>query len=162
MAASNYIATKAERDDFDRVLGIERKHIAWCRMASAREIRQIFAAKGFSGEDLERIVTMITSDRAFGQGRWRWKSTGFPRPRDHPRWPRSAPLLHPLCAASCRSATYLSAGGLASCVAAAGATFFGVGAIKSRWSPTAWWRSGLESLTIGMSAAAWRLRSVTA
>jgi VIT1/CCC1 family predicted Fe2+/Mn2+ transporter len=39
-------------------------------------------------------------------------------------------------------------------VAAAGATFFGVGAIKSRWSPLAWWRSGLETLLIGMSAAA--------
>src|SRR5271170_7115601 len=28
MAASNYSGTKAERDDYDRVLGIERKHIA--------------------------------------------------------------------------------------------------------------------------------------
>jgi hypothetical protein len=50
--------------------------------------------------------------------------------------------------------TYLSAGGLISCVSAAAATFVGVGAIKSRWSPTAWWRSGLETLFIGMSAAA--------
>jgi VIT1/CCC1 family predicted Fe2+/Mn2+ transporter len=48
---------------------------------------------------------------------------------------------------------YLSAGGLMSCVVAAGATFFGVGAIKSRWSPTTWWWSGLETLLIGMSAA---------
>ncbi len=31
---------------------------------------------------------------------------------------------------------------------------FGVGAIKSRWSPQAWWRSGLETFAIGMSAAA--------
>jgi hypothetical protein len=29
-----------------------------------------------------------------------------------------------------------------------------VGAIKSRWSPAPWWRFGLETLFIGMSAAA--------
>jgi vacuolar iron transporter family protein len=51
-------------------------------------------------------------------------------------------------------ATYLSAGRLVSCIVATGATFFGVGAIKSRWSPVSWWRSGLETLLIGMSAAA--------
>jgi VIT1/CCC1 family predicted Fe2+/Mn2+ transporter len=50
-------------------------------------------------------------------------------------------------------AAFLLAGGLMSCVVAAGATFFGVGAIKSRWSPTTWWRSGLETLLIGLSAA---------
>jgi len=49
MAASNYIGTKAERDDYDRVLGIERKHIALVPGGEREEIRQIFAAKGFSG-----------------------------------------------------------------------------------------------------------------
>jgi vacuolar iron transporter family protein len=64
MAASNYIGTKAERDDYDRVLGIEKKHIALVPDGEREEIRQIFAAKGFLGEDLERIVAVITSDRA--------------------------------------------------------------------------------------------------
>ncbi len=63
MAASNYIATKAERDDYDRVLGIERKHIALEPEGEREEIRQIFANKGFAGDDLERIVTVISSVR---------------------------------------------------------------------------------------------------
>jgi hypothetical protein len=63
MAASNYIGTKAERDDYDRVLGIEQKHIALVPEGEREEIRQIFEAKGFSGDDLERIVAVITADR---------------------------------------------------------------------------------------------------
>jgi len=154
MAASNYIGTKAERDDYNRVLGIESKHIALEPDGEREEIRQIFAAKGFSGDDLERIVTVITSDRKL------WAETMAVEEYGLSPTPRS-PVLAALSTFAAFIAcglvplvTYLSACGLASCVAAAGATFFGVGAIKSRWSPLAWWRSGLETLLIGMSAAA--------
>lgn len=34
------------------------------------------------------------------------------------------------------------------------AVFFGIGAMKSRWSLAPWWRSGLETLLIGGTAAA--------
>ncbi|HYA06132.1 MAG TPA: VIT1/CCC1 transporter family protein, partial [Xanthobacteraceae bacterium] len=50
--------------------------------------------------------------------------------------------------------TYLLPGGLVACLVATGATFFGVGAVKSLWSPAGWLRSGLEVFAIGMSAAA--------
>jgi vacuolar iron transporter family protein len=32
--------------------------------------------------------------------------------------------------------------------------FFLIGSGKSRWSPASWWRSGGETLAIGMGAAA--------
>jgi VIT1/CCC1 family predicted Fe2+/Mn2+ transporter len=35
-----------------------------------------------------------------------------------------------------------------------GAVFFAIGALKSRWSLAPWWRSGLETLAIGGTAAA--------
>jgi hypothetical protein len=50
--------------------------------------------------------------------------------------------------------TYLGAGGLVPCVVATGFVFFAIGAIKSWWSLTPWWRSGLGNFFIGMSAAA--------
>ena len=50
--------------------------------------------------------------------------------------------------------TYLAAGGLVPCVVATGLAFFAIGAIRSRWSLIRWWRSGLETFFIGMSAAA--------
>lgn len=34
-----------------------------------------------------------------------------------------------------------------------GLTFFAIGSLKSYWSPTPWWRAGLETLAIGMLAA---------
>ena len=48
-----------------------------------------------------------------------------------------------------------------------GIVFFGIGSVKSRWSLASWWRSGLETLAIGMTAAAiafavgWVLGQVT-
>jgi VIT1/CCC1 family predicted Fe2+/Mn2+ transporter len=35
-----------------------------------------------------------------------------------------------------------------------GVVFFLIGSGKSRWSPASWWRSGFETLAIGMGAAA--------
>ena len=34
-----------------------------------------------------------------------------------------------------------------------GFTFFSIGSLRSRWSPAPWWRAGLETFAIGMSAA---------
>ncbi|MGF7209765.1 VIT1/CCC1 family predicted Fe2+/Mn2+ transporter [Skermanella aerolata] len=38
--------------------------------------------------------------------------------------------------------------------AATAAVFFVIGSVKSLWSLMPWWRSGLETLTIGIAAAA--------
>jgi VIT1/CCC1 family predicted Fe2+/Mn2+ transporter len=153
MAASNYSGTKAERDDYKRVLGIEQKHIALVPEGEREEIRQIFSAKGFSGDDLERIVSVITSDKALWVKTMAVEEYGLsPTPRSPALAALSTFAAFILCGLV-PLAAFLLAGGLMSCVVAAGATFFGVGAIKSRWSPTTWWRSGLETLLIGMSAA---------
>jgi VIT1/CCC1 family predicted Fe2+/Mn2+ transporter len=34
-----------------------------------------------------------------------------------------------------------------------GVTFFAIGSLRSYWSPTPWWRAGLETFAIGMAAA---------
>ena len=38
-------------------------------------------------------------------------------------------------------------------IAVAALTFFGIGTIKSNWSLAKWWRSGVETLFIGGTAA---------
>jgi VIT1/CCC1 family predicted Fe2+/Mn2+ transporter len=145
MAASNYSGTTAERDDYKRVLGIEQKHIALVPEGEREEIRQIFSAKGFSGDDLERIVSVITSDKALWVKTMAVEEYGLsPTPRSPALAALSTFAAFILCGLV-PLAAFLLAGGLMSCVVAAGATFFGVGAIKSRWSPTTWWRSGLET-----------------
>ncbi len=153
MAASNYSGTKAERDEYERVLGIERRHIALVPDGEREEIRQIFQAKGFSGDDLERVVAVITADRAL------WAKTMATE-----EYGLSATLRSPVLAAlstfvafvfcGCVPlATYLLPGGLTTCIGATAATFFGVGTVKSFWSSSRWLRSGLEVLLIGMCAA---------
>lgn len=154
MAASNYSATKSERDDYDRVLNIERRHIRLAPEGEREEVRQIFAAKGFAGDDLDRIVDMITRDTELWVRTMAVEEYGHsPTPRSPSRAALSTFAAFLLCGLV-PIVSYLASTSLGVCVAATGVTFFAVGAIKSRWSTVPWWRSGLETLGIGMSAAA--------
>jgi VIT1/CCC1 family predicted Fe2+/Mn2+ transporter len=47
----------------------------------------------------------------------------------------------------------MAGGGLAVSTAVTAAVFFAIGSAKSRWSLAPWWRSGAETLVIGLSAA---------
>ena len=154
MALGNHSGTQAERDDYNRLLAIERKHIATVPAGEREEIRQIFSGKGFSGNDLERIVEVITSDNS------RWAKTMVVEEYGHapnPKSPELAALSTFAAFTLCGLvplATYLGAGGLFPCIVGTGFVFFAIGAIKSRWSLTTWWRSGFGTFLIGMSAAA--------
>ena len=110
MAASNYSGTKAEHDDYVRVLNIERKHIAILPDGEREEIRQIFAAKGFSGDDLERIVTVISQIRGCGPRQWRSRNAVFHRRRGRRPSQVSAPLPPSSTVASSRSSPTLQPG----------------------------------------------------
>src|SRR3990172_3799231 len=61
MAASNYLATKAERDDAEHLEAIEQRHVEADPEGEREEVRQIFGAKGLRGEELERVVELVTS-----------------------------------------------------------------------------------------------------
>lgn len=63
MAVSNYEAVKSEQDRRERLRSVERRHIAEVPDGEREEIRQIFRAKGFEGDTLERIVDVITANR---------------------------------------------------------------------------------------------------
>jgi len=63
MAVGNYQGTKAEEELRQLHRRIEADHIDRYPDGEREEVRQIFAAKGFDGEDLERAVTQITADR---------------------------------------------------------------------------------------------------
>ena len=148
-AASNYSGTRAE---LDKVAEERRAEVP---DGEREEIRQIFRGKGFRGQDLERAVDVITADTR------RWVDTMLSEEYSLPRAVRS-----PLKAAGSALAAFLLCGlvpllpfvvaapsSFALSILMTGVVFFLIGSGKSRWSPVSWWRSGLETLAIGLGAA---------
>lgn len=156
MAASNYSGTKSECDDGARLRAVEERHIDLVPDGEREEVRQIYRAKGFRGGALHSAVAVITSDRE------RWVETmlaeeyGLPKTL---RSPAKAALSTFLAFVLCGSvplvpfAVGLEAAFVLS-LATTAVVFFGIGSFKSLWSLASWWRSGLETLAIGMAAAA--------
>ncbi|QBK31025.1 MAG: VIT1/CCC1 transporter family protein [Roseitalea porphyridii] len=157
MAAGNYSATKTEHDELERTREMEHRHIAMDPDGEREEVRQIFRAKGFEGETLDRAVEAITADRE------RWISTMVTE-----EFGLSENVRDPLTAAGATFAAFVACGAVplvpyflfdadvASPVALVmtASVFFMIGSMKSRWSLQRWWVSGLETLTIGCGAAA--------
>ena len=62
MSVGNYFSTKTENENFEKHKAIEYWEIENLREKEVEEIREIYAAKGFKGELLEKVVEVITSN----------------------------------------------------------------------------------------------------
>lgn len=161
MAVSNYLATRTEIQRRRHARAVEEHHIRVIPEGEREEIRQIFAAKGFTGDDLDRVVEVITAD-----GR-RWVDTmmveehGLPLHEASsfraalttfiafvlvgsvPLWSLAIPIL-PLFSGVSPF--------LCSCVLTS-LTFFTVGVYRARFIGLRQWVGGLETLAVGGVAA---------
>lgn len=156
MAASNFLGTRAEIDDYRRLEAIEYRHIKLHPEGEREEIRQIYSEKGFEGEELEKAVELITADKD------RWVRTmlteeyGLPAEIRSP-WKAAFSTFTAFCICglvpllpyllSIRNPFAVSS-------VLTGATFFLIGSVKSRWSTASWLRSGAETFAVGALAAA--------
>ena len=156
MAAANYTGTKAEQDEYQQLRDMEERHVALAPEGEREEIRQIFKAKGFEGDALETAVGVITDHQD------RWIDMMMAEEHGMP-----AVLRSPMKAAIMTFVSFVLCGAVPLIPYAillpqpelpsatlAGVTFFAIGSLRSRWSPAPWWRTGLETLAIGMLAAA--------
>jgi VIT1/CCC1 family predicted Fe2+/Mn2+ transporter len=155
MAAGNFTGTRAERDEYDQLRHMEERHIDLAPEGEREEIRQIFRAKGFEGEALESAVNVITKHRESWIDTMMTEEHGMPAVS---RSPIRAAFYTFLAFVLCGSVPLMPyALGLAEpelpAAIMTGATFFAIGSFRSKWSPTPWWRAGLETLAIGMLAA---------
>lgn len=156
MAASNFLGTKAEHDDWQRLEAIENRHIDLAPEGEREEVRQIFQSKGFAGHDLETIVQLVTADRK------RWVGTMLTEEYGLPREIRSSWI-----AAIATFTAFLVCGlvplipfllkvshAFEVSIVMTGIVFIAIGSAKSKWSTASWWRSGLITLLVGAIAAA--------
>ena len=63
MAIGNYLGRKSERDFAESEKRMEEWEVEHIPEEERQEIREIYIRKGFEGEDLERAVEIITSDK---------------------------------------------------------------------------------------------------
>ncbi len=161
MAASNFLGTRTDDQLHDKARARESAEIDAYPEGEREEVRQIFAAKGFEGEQLEQAVATITADKE------RWINTmltdemGLSLTRRSPLLAATATMvaflavgLIPLLpfVATFALATPIREPFLLSSIMTAAAFFF-VGAIKSRFVDHPWYWSGLETLLVGGAAA---------
>lgn len=155
MAAANYSGTKTEEEDYRRLKLVEEKHIQQEPEGEREEIRQIYRAKGYRGEELETLVNIITSREKAWIETMLQEEYGLAAAQ---RSPKKAALATFAAFVICGSLPLipfvfgLSASGLITTVLTAIA-FFAIGSIKAKWSTQHWLWSGLETTGIGMAAA---------
>jgi vacuolar iron transporter family protein len=158
MGAVGYTSTVSERDYYQAEQAREAAEIDDTPEAERQEIRDIYAAKGFTGTLLDRVVETITANRD------RWLSTMMDeelhlQPVQTPDILRSAVVITiatlighmiPLLpfvwlprTAALVTAIVLSAGVL-----------FGVGVYSSVTLVGDWRKNGLKMVAIGLGAAA--------
>jgi VIT1/CCC1 family predicted Fe2+/Mn2+ transporter len=159
MAASNFLRARSDQQLLDKSRQIENHHIQQVPEGEREEIRQIFAAKGFDGEVLERIVETITADREL------WVNTMLAE-----EWNLSLYPASPWRSGLATFSAFLLAGLiplLPSLVALGGeaertflysslltaATFFGVGFARGKIVNESPWSNAIETLSIGGAAA---------
>jgi vacuolar iron transporter family protein len=162
MAVSNFLGSRTEHQRREHARLEEERHVALVPAGEAEEIRQIFAAKGFTGGDLDRVVEVITANRGVWVDTMMSEELGY-----------GADSSDPLRAAAATFVAFVVLGFLPLAVFvfdalvpgdieapfawSAGLTavaFFTVGTLKARFVDRSPWRSGLETLAIGGCAAA--------
>lgn len=161
MAISNFLGTRAEMQERAQARREEEREINHIPEGEREEIRQIFAMKGFSGTELDRVVEVITADPGVWIDTMMVEELGYSPAREEPLRAAGATFIAfvsvgfiPLSAfiVELLSPSILESPFLWSSLMTA-AAFFIVGALKSRFVAQRWWLAGSETMAVGGAAA---------
>ena len=161
MAASNYLGTRAEAERRAQARRDELRQIDVFPDGEREEVRQLFAAKGFEGEDLERAVAIITSDREVWLDTMMREELGYGSDSTNALRAAVSTLVAFVVVGFLPLGAFVYdialPGDVASpftwSVVLTGTAFLAVGALKARVVEHPAWRSALETLAVGGAAA---------
>lgn len=158
MAASSFLATRSARDVFQREREVEKWEVTHHPKLEEAEIREILVEKGYGGDDLEKMITLITKNEKFWIDFMMYEELGF-LPIEAGRAFRSAvvtffafigagflPIIPYLLTTGGTNTFLWSA--LFAILA-----FFIVGALRAFFTAKSWFWSGFEMLLVGGFAA---------
>ena len=158
MGLAAFISARSQIEFYRSEIERERDEIRRWPEREREEIRTIYRAKGFGGELLERIVAHITADPERWSDVMMREELGMAvESFDQPLRSALTVGLAYLAGATVPVLSYLfvpAHPGLTISAVATVATLFAVGAGKTTITARSWWRSGLESMAIGIAAAA--------
>jgi len=155
MAAGSYSSTKTEIDNYNRLRKFESKQIKLCPEGEKEEIRQIYKAKGFSSDELERIVETITSNDQLWIDTMMYEEYGL---SSNQRIPIRSALNTFIAFLICgimplMPFLFFMTDPFYFALGFSAITFFAIGSFKSIWSLSKWWEQGINTMFIGLSAA---------
>lgn len=155
MAAANYSGTKAELENIRRIRDVEVRHIRDHPEGEKLEVREILSNKGLSGDVLNQATEAITQDRENWIALMMDGEYGLGGVDPHPAKSAITTFVSFLVAGVVPLLPFVLGMENAFSFSAAMtmATFFAIGALKSRWSLSPWWRSAIETSLIGGCAA---------
>lgn len=155
MAASNYSGIKADSEQVARLRDMELRHIKECPEGERLEVETLLRKKGLKGEQLKDAVRVMTSHETLWLDMMLVEEHGV-----------SPVPVTPVRASLVTFAAFVVCGAIPlmpfvldtrepfnQAIVATGITFVLIGSLKSRWSLTPWWKSALETLSIGALAA---------
>lgn len=160
MAISNFLGSRAEQQEAQKARKEEEQHIKLYPEGEREEVRQIFAAKGFEGDELEHVVEVITADDK------RWVDTMIQEelglPLKSPSawkagmvtfWAFALAGSIPLLPYVINLVVELKWPIFTLSAVMTGVAFFAIGALKSRFVHQHWLIAGSETLAVGGAAA---------
>lgn len=163
MAVGNYLGSRSEQ----RYFKSERERESWeidnIPEREVQEIKDIYSAKGFEGDLLEKIVEHITSNKELWLDTMMREELGIIEDKHQPWKVAAVTFVAFIVFGSIPVLVYVF-GHLLSvpadmalfkiCIVATGVALFLVGALRSRFTFEHWMVGGLEILTVGGAAGA--------
>jgi vacuolar iron transporter family protein len=157
MGLAAFVSARAQMEFYLSEFEREHEEIERWPEREREEIRTIYQQKGFAGALLEQIVAHITADPE------RWSSVMMREELGLNKEALDSPVrsgltvgLSYLCGALIPVVPYLLVAppwGIVVSAIATSIALFAAGAAKTMIIDRSWWRSGLESLAIGIAAA---------